>query len=377
MKKLLLLFLLFSIQVYSQSDETVVYGLVSSNNKSLKLESWGIRINYYTTTNNYYRSAKVDKNGLYNIKLPKNSKAIITTDYKYYYSDTITINTLLKDSIRIDFILKTKSYTYTQLKAMKDIEKGLVQLITFDTLEYEWSRKVDLKKKFGFDYLLLKEPKDEDFREKMRDYNWQVKYHLNLLKGVDWENNFNILRDSVVNSEADQYGKNQIIDIKSLKVPEKEKLPKKMKKNIDERYEFPGIEYYTTHYNISKDDMLQIIVNDKDYNKLSDVSNRLWVDYDIMIPELIQLIDNKKIVGLENFYGLMNTNQGLSGTFIIQTGITIPYSADDLNIVAGRANHLLKMITDEDFGDVDPDTNEEYLKKLQNRWAYWLLQLQE
>lgn len=363
--------------MYAQSSETVVYGRIESKYNEVKLKSpIAMRIRYYTQDNSYYTFADVEKDGNYYRKLPHNVRVLMAPNYHNYHADTIEVYTGLRDSIRVDFILKPKEYIYTQTKAIQDIRSGIVQLITFDTLEYEWSRKVDLKKKLGFDYLLLKKPKDDDFEDEMDIYNQETEAFLSEQK-PDWEYDLSILRDSIVNSEADQYGKKHTIDIKRLKVPEKEKLSKKMKKNIADRYEFPGIEYYTTHSNIGKDDMLQIIINDKDYNKLSDVSDRLWVDYDIMIPELIQLIDNKKKVGLENFYGLMETNQGLSGTFIIQTGITIPYSADDLNIVAGRANHLLKMITGEDFGDVDPDTNDEYLKKLQNRWAYWLLKLQE
>ena len=374
MKKLLVLFLLFSVHLYSQSDETVIYGKIEKKHSNVELESFvGLRIRYFTTDNYYYTNASVNKDGFYYRSLPKKTRVIITTNYQYYCSDTIEVQTGLRDSIRVDFELKRKQYKYTQLKAIQDFEKGLVQLITFDTLEYEWSRKVDLKKIFGFDYLLLKKPEDDDFKEKMDDYNRQMESYIERKK-PDWKNSLAIVRDSVINAEADEYGKNHIIAIKGLKVPEKEKLSERMKKNLDEL--LPPVEYYKALESISKKDMLDIIINEKDFKKLSAVSDRLWLDYTVMLPDLIVLITNEKEVGLENFNGLMHTSKGLSGYVPTQTGIAVPYSTDDLTIVAGRANYLLKKITDEDFGDVDHNPNKEYLKKLQNRWAYWLLQMQ-
>ncbi|KAF2518300.1 hypothetical protein E0W68_09770 [Flavobacterium salilacus subsp. salilacus] len=376
MKKLLFLFLLFSIQVYSQSDETVVYGRIESKYDEIKLKSViAMRIRYYTQDNSYYTFADVEKDGNYSRKLPHNVRVLIAPNYHNYHADTIEVYTGLKDSIRVDFILKPKKYIYTQTKAIQDIEKGLVQLITFDTLEYEWSRKVDLKKKLGFDYLLLKEPKDDDFYDEMAIYNQQTEAFLSEQK-PDWEYNLSILRDSIIHLEADQYGENHIINIKKLKVPAKEKLPEEMKKRIEARYnEYVNVKDNSVYKPLDKKHMLKIILTEKDYNKMSLVLDKLSEEYDVMIPELIQLLTDKKEIGIENFQGIIVDRQ--NGPLTFHCCIPIPFSRDDLYTVAGRANYLLKIITTEDHGNIYPDTNEEYLKKIQNRWAYWLLQLQE
>lgn len=120
---------------------------------------------------------------------------------------------------------------------------------------------------------------------------------------------------------------------------------------------------------------LNVIKSDKAYGHFELLPKRVSMDYETLLPELIKLLTNSTEVGMDGYPGIMwCRNIGPTDTIDC---IAIPYSEDDLFTVAGRANHILKLITCQDFGNVLPNPDKEWLKKLQNRWAYWLLQLQE
>ncbi|MES2485166.1 MAG: hypothetical protein V4581_04355 [Bacteroidota bacterium] len=121
--------------------------------------------------------------------------------------------------------------------------------------------------------------------------------------------------------------------------------------------------------------VLEWIDNEKEYHPIFEAEYWMAYNYQSIIPKLIKRITDKKEVGLVNTADLIIWERIQSGDlkFYGHGGST----DDDLFTIAGRANYLLRAITGEHFGHVSMYATEADLKKLQNRWAYWLLQLQE
>jgi hypothetical protein len=366
--------LLFATLAYGQGKTVVVYGRVTSAYNDVAVESGDIELNYDTSDGSYLTFESIGKDGYYARKLTDILKVEVATYYDNYYDDAVVAVVGNKDSIRIDFVLKPKPFVYTSAQAVEDTRNNRIQLVTFDSLEYNWTRKINMKKDFGFDYVLLQEPEDYNFVKHIQDYNRIVEGYLTSKDG-DWETKLNHVRDSVVNLEADDYGKKHDLDLKNLKVPSFAYLPKIMQEKVT---------MWQQHYNSwYKDDLkdftiaytLKVIKSDKEYEHFYLLPERISMDYEALLPELIKLLTDPTEVGMEGYSGFMFC-RGLAPTGPIGC-VAIPYSDDDLFTVAGRANFLLKRLTWEDFGNVLPNPDKEWLKKLQNRWAYWLLQLQE
>lgn len=366
--------LLFAALVYGQGKDVVVYGRVASPYNDVAVESGDIKLNYDTADNSYLTFESIGKDGYYARKLTDVLKVEFSTYYDDYYDEAMVAVVGNKDSIRIDFVLKPKPFVYTSAQAMEDTRNSRIQLVTFDSLEYNWASKINMKKDFGFDYVLLQKPEDYNFVNHIKDYNSIVEGYLTL-KDNSWRSKLHIVRDSIVNLEADNYGEKHTINLKRLKVPPFTSLSKIMQEKIT---------MWQQHYNSwYKDDLkdytiaytLNVIKSDKAYEHFYLLPERISMDYETLLPELIKLLTDPTEVGMEGYPGFMFCRN------IAYTGpvgcVAIPFSNDDLFTVAGRANHILKRITGQHFGNVLPNPDKEWLKKLQNRWAYWLLQLQE
>lgn len=371
-KKILFILFLTSI-VHGQGRDVVIYGKVTSIYSDVKIADGDISLEYSTPNNNYLTYEEVENDGSYSRKLENVITVIIETDYRDYYAEKIIVQVGIQDSLRIDLALIPKPYIYTGERAFTDICNGKVQLVTFDTLEYNWTRKINLAKDFGFKYILLPEPEDTDFKDKIKDYNVIVESYLRL-KNHHWMERMAIMRDSIINLSADQYRKK--INIEKLVFPQKDKLPKGMQKRLN-TFQEQYISWYQEELkDYTKNYILQVITTNKDYDSFLPLSIWISANYQQILPELIKLLTNNDEIGMEGYTGIMWC-RGLAPSGPLSPGIGIPYSDDDLFTVAGRANHILKLLTYEDFGNVLPNPDEAWLRKLQNRWAFWLWQLQK
>jgi hypothetical protein len=373
MKKFLLLFLFTSIAV-GQGKEIYLYGHVTSDYRNDDITSGSIWIDFVNSKSSYFTTGNVDKKGFYEIKLEGAYQIEAIPNYHDYYAEKVIVEVGKKDSIRIDFKLIPKLYIYTQKQAIADTRNGKIQLITFDTLEYEWTRKINLKKDFGFEYLLLEKPEDDDFEDNIEEYNAIVEGLLNIEK-PDWQKSLGIVRDSVVNSEADQYGRKNKIDISKLRFPEIERLPKGMRERLTTFQNNYNSWFKDKLKDYTFERTIEIIKTEKGYDLFRLLPESISMEYKKMLPEVIKLITDDTEIGMTGYNGYMFCRGiGYSGPIGC---VGIPFSNDDLFTVAGRANHLLKLLTYEDFGNVLPNPDKEYLRKLQNRWAYWAMQLQQ
>jgi len=373
MKSFLLLLFFTSIGL-GQENDIFLYGRVSSD-YDVDVASGTIWIRYHTVDNSYLTIETIDKDGYYKRKLPQAHKIEIETNYHDYYAEKVILQTGGSGNLHVDLNLIPKLYTYTRRQAITDIRNGKVQLITFDTLEYEWTRRIDTKKDFGFEYILLNKPEDDDFENNMEDYNVVTQSYLSL-QNPDWQAQLLAVKDSIVHIEADDYGSQNRININELKVPAKSLLSQRMQKRLatlQNHYNWwyeEKLKDYTFNY------IINVITGDKEYEHFRLLAERISVEYEILLPELIKLLTNNTEVGMVGYSGIMRA-RGLYPTEPIQSGLAIPYTEDDLFTVAGRANHLLKVLTCENFGDVLPNSDSAWLNKLQNRWSYWLFKMQD
>jgi len=372
MRTFLLLLLIISTASVCGKN-VIVSGKVSCADKNVQIESvTGIMLEYATADSSYLMFLDVDKNGFYSIDLKDPIKITIQTSYDNYYAEKVTVDVGRRDKVKADLKLIPKPYIYTQKQAIYDVRNGKIQLITFDTLEYEWTRKIDLKKDFGFDYLLLNEPGDDDFEDNINEYNAIVEGLLNIER-PDWQQSLGIVRDSVVNSETDQYGRKNKIDISKLSFPEIERLPKGMRERLTTFQNNYNSWFKDKLKDYTFDRIIEIIKTEKGYDLFRLLPESISMEYQKMLPQVIKLITDDTEIGVTGYNGYMFCRGiGYSGPVGC---IGIPFSRDDLFTVAGRANHLLKLLTYEDFGNVLPNPDKEYLRKLQNRWAYWVMQL--
>jgi hypothetical protein len=315
----------------------------------------------------------VDHNGCYSQKFQRG----VQVKFKTYYKGFFSVDTLLDiqggDTIHLDFIVQPKVYSFSAQSALEEVDKGRLSLITFDTAVYNWSLKFDYTKQFGFTYLFQQEPADREFRDKMHEYNYEMGKWLDLRNGPEWETKVFLIEDSLRYLEADNYGKTHLIDFNTL-VFSADTLPPAMQHAIKEqaklyklfadRAEAP---VYTEAFMLGKID------TSSDYNYVATAEYWLVMHYEKMIPELIRRLTDKREVGLANTADLIIMERIQSGDLEFYGHGGVAY--DDLFTVAGRANHLLKTITGEDFGSVSMYSTAEDLKKLQNRWVWWLMEL--
>lgn len=375
--RILLLFLFAFSKLLAQSEgTTILHGTVTSTGKSMDLFCYGCLSFEYSVGNNSLReTASVDKEGKYHVKLPKNTDIHIYSYYSDIHKTELDIKTTDKDSIKLDLKVRPKEYVYTRDAAVKDINSGLIQIITYDTLAYNWNKELKYNEKHGFTYYLLSFPEDYEFRNNIDGYNFEMQNHLDSIDPAWYEDVFTI-EDSLRHLEADNYIKSHKIDLKNLKFPKNAKLSKKMQLALEEqKSESERIFRHGEKQNIEQgmNYYLNKIDSFEDYYPIFYAEYALPPHYADVIPELITRITNGKEVGLKNTADLIIWERIESGDleFYGHGGI----AADDLFTVAGRANHLLKKITGEDFGYVSMYSTEKDLKKLQGRWIYWLKQI--
>ena len=179
-----------------------------------------------------------------------------------------------------------------------------------------------------------------------------------------------------LHDQADTCGRTYDINIEALKLPELPHLPEKMVQQIEEQksefdrlFSKKGEKYkrYTPEFILDKID------NDADYHFLFVAEYWMAYHYREMIPLLVKRLTDKKEAGLTNSSDLIIYERLTSGDLQFYGHGVVAH--DDLFTVAGRASHLLKNITGEDFGSVSMYATQCDLKRLQTRWANWLMNL--
>jgi hypothetical protein len=373
-----LLLFLFTLPCFAQSSTAVLYINVACTDPACKpvINDYNINVNRVKGNNekeHYYTPKVKGKENLFTAQVPKGKrfKVGLWMQNDYYRTDTI-INTGSNDSVFVTLKLRPKKYVYTEAKAREDIQNGIVRFITFD--KGHWGTKIDVKKQFGFEYLLLDKPVDRDFKHEMDLYTLAMKLHLFSVDST-WAERYGHITDSITHHNADSYTQLHTIDISALKVPRYRRLPPEMKLLVKARKEFWMERYQSALKNFSVSQMLDSLDNSNNYFYVKGATIWLRKHYCEAIPELIKRITTKKEVGLINTADLAMWERCESGDLkVYDHG---PIVVDDLFTVAGRANYLLGEITGEYFGRVSMYAAEADLKKLQNRWAYWLLQLQD
>jgi hypothetical protein len=114
----------------------------------------------------------------------------------------------------------------------------------------------------------------------------------------------------------------------------------------------------------------QRIERSKDFQNLFHI--RFWSGQhpELIIPYLVDKLDDTSLVGLENSADLIIIDRILSKDLHFHGhGWRID---DDLFTVAGRASWLLREITGERFGAVKMKSTKAELADLKDRWSAWL-----
>lgn len=380
MKYLLSFAIVFlSTILLAQRDHTIVHGKVTSSPDTIHFSRSYIGCKQYTTNEAWTLFLiYTHDDGSYDHQFPKNTKVELTTSFKDFYPADTTFNTGAGDSITINFIIHPKRYQFTAATAEADLARGVVQLITFDSVLYRWDQKIHFARDLGFDYRLVPTPGDREFESKIDDYNLTVENYLDSLQGDAWQHTAYIITDSLTHLAADNYGKTHKINLKKLTFPASPKLPPAMIERLAEQQKaFNRLigkkgEKQTDY---TPEFMLGKIDSDSNYHFLFVAELCSGAHYITMIPELIRRLTNKKEVGLVNTADLIIWERIHSGDlkFYGHGGI----ANDDLFTIAGRANHLLRQTTGLDFGSVSMYSTPRDLRKLQNRWAYWLMTLKQ
>jgi len=378
----LFLFLSFTLFGQSAGRTTIVHGkVVSSAKNSTPLPPKGyLRYSIFQPNGGWrISSVRIDEGGEFKRSFNKNTKISLSISYPdFYTSDTAIVNTESTDSINVNFTVHPKEYFYTEQSAGVDISNGNVQIILFDDLIYDWNRALDFSKQFGFKYLLLPKPTDRDFKTNMDDYNSRVETYLDSINDSSWRDKLDEITDSLIHLAADNYGKANKINLNELTFPHNARLSDKMKETIrNQESDFKRIfdRRWTEYIKCSPKFIHDKIDNNPNYRYIFIAEYWMAFNYETMIPELLKRITDNHEVGLINTSDLIIWERIESGDlkFWGHGGV----ANDDLFTVAGRANHLLERITGEDFGWVSMYSIGKDLKKLQNRWAYWLMNLKE
>lgn len=376
MRKLLCLFCFLSLNFYAQTTGNVkLKGHLTGYVNAIKPFKCSIDFDFLDIQSLESTYTYADSLGSFKKELPKNTRVKLRSYFEDHYSLDTIIYTGSADSIEINLKLKPKIYIYSEATALNDIKADKIQLVTTDTLLYNWNQKIKYTKKFGFNYV-LKTYDDLEFRNNADYYNYKMKEQLIVINKADslWYEKLFAIEDSLTHIEADKYCKTHTIKLSNLKIPPYQKLSLKMRAAIEEqKSEFERLKINTIL--VKPDQVLAQIDADKEYSHIFNAEYWMAYNYEAMIPELIKRITNKTEIGLVNTADLIIWERIDSGDlkFYGHGGVAF----DDLFTIAGRANHLLTNITGEDFGRVSMYSTDAELKKLQNRWAYWLLQLQE
>jgi len=118
-------------------------------------------------------------------------------------------------------------------------------------------------------------------------------------------------------------------------------------------------------------EVMRVIISDTDFLRVANI--RYWCARHApeIIPDLINLITDEKIVGLIGFAELWIAERVQSGDFRFYDhhGGVIE---DDLSLVAGRASWILSEITGRRFGEVSVRSSSSQRKKLSELWFAWL-----
>lgn len=367
----------FTTTLFAQPDHTIVHGNVIPFSGTITLSRSYIGCKQYTTDEHWTLFLiYIHNDGTYDHRFPKNTKVELTTSFKDFYPSDTTFNTGTSDSISINFIIHPKHYQFTTATAKADIAHGVVHLITFDSMLYQWDRKIHFARDLGFDYHLATKPGDSEVENKIDDYNMTVENYLDSLRVPAWRQTISFLTDSLTHLVADNYGKTHKINLKKLTFPTLAKLPPAMVQRLAEQQkDFNRLigKKGEKQADYTPELMLSKIDSDSNYHFLFVAELCTGAHYATMIPALIRRLTNKKEVGLVNTADLIIWERVQSGDlkFYGHGGI----ADDDLFTIAGRANHLLHKTTGLDFGRVSMYSAPHDLQKLQNRWAYWLMTL--
>jgi hypothetical protein len=184
-------FLLFSSRLIAQEKKTTIYGNVSIEDKSFNPFSYS-GVSYHVEEPNgegYYTSTKIDSLGNFKFQIPQNSKIRLQPYYSKYFSKDTTVQYVSGREIKINFILKKKTYFYTGLQAEKDIQNGKVNVLEWDSTLYLLNKKHNFSKQFGFEYLIVKRPLDSDSLYQMGEYEDVVDKFLEE-KNIDFYDNY-------------------------------------------------------------------------------------------------------------------------------------------------------------------------------------------
>lgn len=163
-----------------------------------------------------------------------------------------------------------------------------------------------------------------------------------------------------------------------LVFPKNITLPKEFSNQIEELKEgfYRVFQEDTTRVkNYTKEFISSKIDSSKNHDYIVIAKYWLAFNYEETIPELIERITNNKEIGLENTADLIIIERVKSGDLKFYGHGNMV--ADDLFKVSGRANHLLKEITGQNFGDVKMKSTEEELRELQKKWIEWLKSLND
>jgi hypothetical protein len=118
-----------------------------------------------------------------------------------------------------------------------------------------------------------------------------------------------------------------------------------------------------------KDAVLRTITKEKDYSLIA--NQRYWCakNAPAILPELIKLITDAKVVGLENSADLIiwERVQSKELEFFGHGGV-VP---DDIFSIAGRASWILREITGQNLGAVSMKSTPAQLQQLSESWRKW------
>ncbi len=121
--------------------------------------------------------------------------------------------------------------------------------------------------------------------------------------------------------------------------------------------------------NQNREAVLKTITSDKDFWKIAKA--RYWCAKNLndVIPSLIELIRNSKMVGLTGYADLIIWERIESKDLpFYGHGWVVP---DDLFSVAGRASWLLRETTGQNFEPVSMKSTPEQLNQLSEAWRKW------
>jgi len=143
----------------------------------------------------------------------------------------------------------------------------------------------------------------------------------------------------------------------------------KRKDEFRKKFKNDTLKYLT----YSVDSMLDKLDNNPEYNNINVTKYWILYNYQEMIPELIDRINDDKYVGLTSYADLIIPERMKNGDMNFQGHGTVTWH--DLFKVSGRANYLLIQVTGQNFGIVTMNTTKKELLEIQEQWRNWHLEL--